>query len=556
MECNGVINFIITLPNAALSGNCLILGIQYPGSGTITSVTDNQGNTWTQGLSATNATYNRQMAIYYALNVAAGTQVVTIAFNGLSGVSASSPTQAVLSEFYNVAPSAASDGSTSSPTSTTSGTITTSASGDLIYHWGASLSTDTPYGGSFNGTSITAGTNFTLLSADLQVGSCDQYYVQPSGGAINPSFTPSGSATWGSLAIALKAASAGTAPGPGIRIVHVQHTLIGSLTTGSNAAPIPLQFPSTGNLLVGLFNYAQIASVSDSAGNTWSCPVALLSEGAQIVYAANASTSPNLSGVTLTLSNGSSGGQTFQSFLVLYDVAGAATSPYDTGATANGQQTSNGDLTTVSITPSTSNGLVFGEVSIAFQTINGLVGPGYILDSVVNTQDDDNPGGPGTQNSSLEEDNGYGHVYNANTDELTFEWTYNSSLSGGGEVGAEGWAAVAAAFEASQGTSTATPNPTPSPTATPAPVAPPASLDGVVHWAQSLTLRTGKMFPWHVLESQLQPFGFSLKAALGHSPLPTQSKRCSKKLFGRHAFYFSRRLAQMQIAALAPQPNP
>ena len=455
MDCNGIIDLIITLPNAALDGNCLILGVQYPGSGAITSVTDDQGNTWTEGPSTSNAMYDRQMAIYYVLNVAGGTQVVTIAFSGLSGVSAYFPTQAVLSEFYNVAPSAANDGSTSSPTSAAAGTIITSGSGDLIYHWGASLSTDTPSGGNFNGTSITAGTNFTLLSADLQVGSCDQYYVQPTAGAINPSFTPSGSATWGSLAIALNGASAGTAPGSGMRIVHVQHTLIGSLTTGSNAAPLPLQFPSSGNLLVGLFNCAQIASVSDSAGNTWSCPAALLSAGvngqyAQIVYAANASTSPNLSGITLTLSNGSAGGETFQSFLVLYDVAGAATSPYDTGATANGQQTSNGDLATVSITPSTANGLVFGEVEIGFQTINGLVGPGYILDSVVNTQDDDNPGGFGTQNSSLDEDNGYAHVYNANTDELSFEWTYNSSLSGGveGIVGAEYWAAVAAAFEA------------------------------------------------------------------------------------------------------------
>ena len=45
------------------------------------------------------------------------------------------------------------------------------------------------------------------------------------------------------------------------------------------------------------------------------------------------------------------------------------------------------------------------------------------------------------------------------------------------------------------------------------------------------------MFPWHVLESQFQAFGFSLKAALGYSPLPTQSKRCSKEFFRRHAFY-------------------
>ena len=77
---------------------------------------------------------------------------------------------------------------------------------------------------------------------------------------------------------------------------------------------------------------------------------------------------------------------------------------------------------------------------------------------------------------------------------------------------------------------------------------PPASLDGVVHCAQSLTLRTAKTFPWHVLESQLQAFGFTFKAALGYSPLPTQSKRCSKEFFGRHRFNFSRLQAEMQIA--------
>ena len=74
MEYNGVKDFIITLPNAALKGNCLILGIQYPSSGAITSVKDNQGNTWTEGPSTTNATYDREMTLYYATNVAAGTQ--------------------------------------------------------------------------------------------------------------------------------------------------------------------------------------------------------------------------------------------------------------------------------------------------------------------------------------------------------------------------------------------------------------------------------------------------------------------------------------------------
>ncbi len=42
------------------------------------------------------------------------------------------------------------------------------------------------------------------------------------------------------------------------------------------------------------------------------------------------------------------------------------------------------------------------------------------------------------------------------------------------------------------------------------------------------------MFSWDVLDSQFQAFGFTLKAALGHSPLPAQSKRGGKKFFRCH----------------------
>jgi hypothetical protein len=48
---------------------------------------------------------------------------------------------------------------------------------------------------------------------------------------------------------------------------------------------------------------------------------------------------------------------------------------------------------------------------------------------------------------------------------------------------------------------------------------PPAPLDGVVYSTQSFTVRTLKMFSRHMLQAQFQAFGFSLEAALGHSPL-------------------------------------
>jgi hypothetical protein len=64
MECNGVEQFIITLPNPALSGKCLILGLQFNSAGTISSVVDNAGDKWGAGPSALLSAYSQKMACY------------------------------------------------------------------------------------------------------------------------------------------------------------------------------------------------------------------------------------------------------------------------------------------------------------------------------------------------------------------------------------------------------------------------------------------------------------------------------------------------------------
>lgn len=456
MDRYPVTNFKLPLPNPAGAGNALILGIQFRSSGSVSSVTDNKGNTWVAGPTVTNSSTSQRMSLYYALNVAAGTQNVTVKFSGLGN--ANGYPQAVISEFYNVAQVSAADGSSGSATSRTAGAITTKAAGDLIYHWGVDFSDTNENGGGYNGSSITAGPGFTLLSADLQVGSADQYLIQPAAGTVNPTFTASGSATWGSLALALKSASAGTPPPPGIRIVRVQHTLLNSVRAQGRANPVVMQFPSSGNLLVGLYNSADclISKVSDSGGNTWASAGSTTGGGgntqAQIVYAANAATSPNLSKITVSLSGGTQGDNMFN----LYDIAGAATSPFDTSATATGVQNNAGNLTTTTITPSTAKGLVLNVVSIDFHTINGIVGSNYVLDSVVNDFDNDDPPNGGPDVSTLDMDNGYSHIYNPTTAALTFVYTYNQATPGG----VQNWGSVAAAFKAGSGQGTGVAPPT------------------------------------------------------------------------------------------------
>jgi hypothetical protein len=438
----------IQLPNPVSAGNCLILGVQFNSAGSVASVTDDKGNNWIAGPTATNGSVSKRMNLYYALNAIAGTQTIRVNFSGLSSTPAFP--QAVVSEFYNVATANAFDGSAASSTSRTAGTMTTTAPGDLIYEWGASLSSSNINGGAFNGTSITAGTGFTLLSADLQVGSGDQYQIQPTPGSITPTFSASGSAVWGSVAIALKSATAGTAPPPGIRIIHLQHTLLQAVRAQNRSNPIVMQFPSSGNLLIGLYNAAAplITNVTDGLGNAWSIPASLKKKdvngtvSAQVVYAANAATSPNLAGITVTPNSTGTGDMMFN----LYDVTGAATSPFDLGTTAEGVQNSFGPLTSGTITPTTANGLVIHVNSINYSAMNTLTSPaGGHFDTVTNNF------GHGPDVSTLDMDNAYAHIYNATTGQVSF--TFTACCAG---IGVGSWAGVTAAFK---GNANRTPTP-------------------------------------------------------------------------------------------------
>jgi hypothetical protein len=420
----------VDLPNVTGAGNCLVLGVQFKSNGTVSTITDDKGNAWVNGPTVTNASFGRTMSLYYAPNVAAGTKKIEVHFSN------GSYPHAVISEFYNVATSNPLDGSAGSSTSRTAGTITTTQAGDLIYEWGAALSSTNTNGGAFNGTNIGAGTNFTLLSADLQVGSGDQYFVQPTAGAVTPTFSASGNATWGSLAVALKSAQAGTAPPSGIRIVHLQHTLLQSIRAQNRSEPIVMQFPSTGNLLIGLYNSAGpfATSVTDGLGNTWSAPDSAIRIGptSQIVWAANAQTSPNLSGVTVTMSDPGTGDVMFN----LYDVAGADASPFDLVTTAAGNQQSFGALTTGTLTPVTANGLVIHVNSVDFHQLNTMNAPaGGSFDTFTNDLESPDV-------STLDMDNGYAHIYNAGLGQIDFTFTPCCSNAGVG-----GWSGVTAAFK-------------------------------------------------------------------------------------------------------------
>jgi chitodextrinase len=401
--------FYISMPNRTGAGNALIIGITYPhAAGRTVTISDDKSNTWVLGATTpSNPTSNQLVSrIYYALNVAGGTQKITVTFDApLFNF------QANVGEFYHVAAVAAADGnsgnSASSAPSVTAGTLTSTASGDLIYFYGF----DTHNTGSITG--FTAGAGFTLLSADVLLGSVSQYMVQTSPGSITPGVTVTGgsSNSFNGVALALKPGPGGTAPAPGIRIVHVYHAF-------DDRPGVGLQFPSSGNLLVVNTAFAEgqvnISTISSSPSNAWS--KLQHNEGPQMWYAANAATG---TGLKITPTMLQYPGVSF----VLYDVTGAATSPYDSVAGTPFTWKSNTNNTQLLdlpvITPSVPGELIIAIMNDGEGPTIGMVGEGFVLDTITY--------GGEVDRDNFDNADGYAHYYSSSTAPVSFGWVMHSS---------------------------------------------------------------------------------------------------------------------------------
>ncbi len=419
---NAVSQYNLRLPNGTMSGNCVVVGFQYSaGAGATATVSDDKGNAYSAPISHSDG--NQIVNLSYALNVTAGAQKITITFSG----GGASYVSALATEFYNIAPANALDGSSGndgSGASVAAGAFTPANDGDLIYQYAVEDSLSNPINSWTQGASP-----WRLLSTDLQDASAAQYEVQTSAASVTPALGMSPSQNFLSVAIALKPGNSGSAPPPGIRVVRVQHHAV----VDANSS-VHLQFPCTGNLIVLAWIGApghDITGIADGNGNKYVSPGPAfgygLSGDSQIYYVAGASTSSTMTGPTFTTSNTDSSGST----AILFDVSGAAALPYDTMAELSGNQTSDGNVTAVSISPSTANGLVITTIGVDSNSIAG-VAPGNFLSSIVNPEAGENP---------VDENNGWALWYNTTAGDGTFVWnTLGGPLFN--------WSSVAMAFKA------------------------------------------------------------------------------------------------------------
>ena len=421
-------SYTLRLPNGTQQGNCIIVGLQFAHGYGVTSisVTDDKNDSYNIVVSQPGNNDGRQVVnAAYALNVASGARVITIAFIG------GMPTHiaATAFEYSNIAASNALDASTTnsgSGSSITAGNFTTTAANDLLWQYAIQDTSSSTV------TTWTAGPSpWALRTADNLDNQAVQDQFQLSAGSSTPTMTMSPSDTWNTVAIALKPASAGSSAPAGIRVVGIQHYAVPA-SFGSN--PITIQFPCSGNLIVavwlGIGGY-DISRITDNSSNAYSSTGPAVAFGAsgeaQIFHADNVVCSSNLQLQVSTTGSNTSGG----SELVLYDISGAAASPFDAQGTATGNQTSPGNVSTASVTPSTSNGLVIAMLTVESNTITG-VSPG-LFDAGTTL--------PAIGISPVDQNGGLAHNYNTDTSPELFVWP----ASGGAVVN---WASMAVAFKA------------------------------------------------------------------------------------------------------------
>lgn len=172
-----------TITNTVASGNLLSLGIGWGNTTTITGLSDDKGNTWTQV--GTALVDSGTLAIYYATNTASGATIITVTFSAdpgfgnmivheIAGASTGGPLdQEGKNSQFNPGTGA---------NAITSGSETTTVNGEYIFGYTMDVS-------GVGGTE-SAGTGFTGLVTSGDGAS--EYQIQSSSGSVAATFTSTG----------------------------------------------------------------------------------------------------------------------------------------------------------------------------------------------------------------------------------------------------------------------------------------------------------------------------------------------------------------------------
>jgi hypothetical protein len=403
--------YYFSLPAPATAGNAIVAGFTFKGSAGA-AVTDDKGDMYTIAGSYYDSNDNQSVAIAAAFNVAAGARNLSLCFSA----NPDGNVQPMATELANVIGlDGLGSGNHGSGTAATSGSLTPSASGDLVYQATYSLSQQQSSFSASSGQDA----SWNLLSADLLDGLGGQYGIESGTSTVTPTMGLGKSDKWVTVAALFKTGALGSVPS-GLRIVHLLHENIPYHTTagGSDTPftnPVAAQFPCSGNLLVAMIGGGNgaltVSSFKDSSANNWVSATenSAADSTAQAYYAAQASCSDNLR--LSAQFNAGTGDYT----IFFYDVANAAAAPLDTSFVAGGSYEKPGHfLMPGSLTPATSNEIVLSEIMWAYNTGVG-VAPGLFDCARFTGEPLDGP-------EPVDENNGWAHYIISSTNPVSFTW--------------------------------------------------------------------------------------------------------------------------------------
>lgn len=373
--------FVLRLPNATGANNLLVLELQYPSNVTTVTITDNATggtNTWpsTATVSVTDAGNAMTDGVFILPGAFGGVTAITVTLNA-----AKNGFKPEFQEWYNVATSSPADGHASqlaTTTSVSSGSFNTTTNGDLILHFAGC--TDAGSGGldgSIDGFSkVVKATGYTLAQVNLTDGYFSEYQIQSTAGATNPSATitvTAGSFTFPSLTLALKAASAGTAPTVTPRVFGMLHTRIIGTGAAGNVS-YPWQFPTVGNTLVSDYSDPEAAialvSISGTASGSWTT-LTTSGQEAQAAYKTSATASTDEM-LTVTLNDAIVHGY-IQG--ITYDIIGGGSFDQDVTTVGSTNFGPGNSTPAVSLTPGVTSGIVVAVIGVNLGPPDSVVTP-------------------------------------------------------------------------------------------------------------------------------------------------------------------------------------
>jgi hypothetical protein len=373
-------NFTIRLPNKVGNGNCVVLIMDFDQALTVSSITDDAGNTWssTPAVSADAGAGNMKTQAYVMAGAnSSGARAITITYSA-----AASTAHFLLTEWCNVATSSA-VGVTANSITAAAPSIRTAAispsAGNLVLHYAMDNANVIGQAGTASVSAWVADAGWWLEAADYASGHAGgpvdmnaygfQTRIAP-GGSITPKLTTTGTNSFSSIALELVAAAAGTPPpSSGIYVLRQQYFL----NTNIDQAVWKEPFPCSGNLLC-IFDIQGIvqSAPADSHGNTWALPVSGLQNSvAALAYAKNVNP-----GQTLELQIAIGGSPSRNTTIVVYDITGADTaSPFVQSVTAPATSETGNFTGQPIITPTNKNGLTLVATAIGIGPLTSVTQP-------------------------------------------------------------------------------------------------------------------------------------------------------------------------------------